>query len=459
VVSRVQAVTGRSAPLLAVAAELAGSPSSEVEAMGALLLQLPEHFAGAVGVSSTLNNDGSPLQVCLTVSSRRRTVRLLADPGGDATSTTEQVARALGGLDVLLRSAREERRTLIAGLCSSILAGVVPPSVLAGTRDAGSVVWLGAALAGDGTTSDGRVPDRMAADGVAVYVRARWSDPTEDWDRCLGLTRELLPPASAAESTITALRDDAYPVSVGLETVGDGETRLKLYWRLLRPVMLSSLGIELLADASIADFLVSVVGSRPVAATGLIFSTSFSVASGQLTDVKVDVCGHCVRRPPEDWTSVVASLASDHGLVDPQLGRALDDRRADLALIGLGVDRWLEKRLNVYLKGGMATSPGVRFPTLLYRATCTKCRLVSAAIVVMSCRRIRRIPLDSPEALGLYARFAEPPGKLALAYRRRFQVGRGLPLSLLLALLGFARGRLAPGAEGGRISPAVRTGR
>jgi hypothetical protein len=70
---------------------------------------------------------------------------------------------------------------------------------------------------------------------------------------------------------------------------------------------------------------------------------------------------------------------------------------------------------------------------LLYRATCPKCRLASAVVVTLACGRIRRIPVDSPEALGLYARFGRPAGTLALLYRGDLRTGRAIPRSILLA--------------------------
>jgi hypothetical protein len=101
----------------------------------------------------------------------------------------------------------------------------------------------------------------------------------------------------------------------------------------------------------------------------------------------------------------------------------------------------------------MQTSPDIDSAALLYRATCPKCRFLSAAIVIGSGRLIRRIPVDSAEAVALYARYGEGPGKLALLYRSRFRTGRAVPLSVMLALPGIAYrriARLAHAAHGGR---------
>lgn len=76
-----------------------------------------------------------------------------------------------------------------------------------------------------------------------------------------------------------------------------------------------------------------------------------------------------------------------------------------------------------------------RRPILLYRATCRKCRLISRAIVILCCGRIRRAPLDSPTALALYDRFGEPPARIAVFHRGAFRAGRAIPASIAAAFL------------------------
>jgi hypothetical protein len=76
---------------------------------------------------------------------------------------------------------------------------------------------------------------------------------------------------------------------------------------------------------------------------------------------------------------------------------------------------------------------GVR-PALLYRATCPKCRVLSTMIVALSCGWIRRVPIDSPEALRLFAWFGQPGGRLALLYHGGFHSGWTIPIFALAAL-------------------------
>lgn len=60
---------------------------------------------------------------------------------------------------------------------------------------------------------------------------------------------------------------------------------------------------------------------------------------------------------------------------------------------------------------------------LLYRHSCRKCRVLSAAAVLLSLGTIRRIPLDSSGAEDLYRRFPQTRGKLALVDGPRSWLG------------------------------------
>jgi hypothetical protein len=90
----------------------------------------------------------------------------------------------------------------------------------------------------------------------------------------------------------------------------------------------------------------------------------------------------------------------------------------------------------------MLNSLGIEPPILLYRATCGKCRAASIVLVVLTCRCIRRVPVDAPEAIRIYARFHQQPGKLALVYRERFRTGWTISVSILPALVGTTRNSL-----------------
>lgn len=70
-------------------------------------------------------------------------------------------------------------------------------------------------------------------------------------------------------------------------------------------------------------------------------------------------------------------------------------------------------------------------PALLYRATCPRCRVLSLLAVGATLGSIRRVPIGSAEANGLYALQPAASGRLALATGQAIATGRRLALRLV----------------------------
>jgi hypothetical protein len=322
-------------PLLKVAARLAGVPVAASTAVAARLLAEPPCAGRATQARSTLNNDGSPLQVCMTAAADGTSIRLLGDPGARAGSAQQRVAIARTALERLLD---EPEHTAVRARCVELLETVTPAPLEAEPDVENGVLWLGAPLGGA---------------GLAVYVKARWRSPDEDWERCEALVERALPAPDAARGLIERVREQARPVSAGLELNRRGG-RLKLYWRLTAAVALAELGVEELADEAFARFVAETVGDATIPAEGLVLSAGFALDSGALRDAKLDVCGHCVPRPAAAWMALVSSLADGHGLQAAAVGEPLAATQAAVAFLGFGLDRDAGPRLNVYLKRGEA---------------------------------------------------------------------------------------------------------
>ena len=320
------------AMLLNAAADLSGARVAEVKAIAARLLHHPGNFNPHPMAQSTLNNDGSPLQVCVTAYPATRSVRLLGDPGASAKTTTERAAIGCAALDRLLGSTASSQ---IVFVCSHILSVIPPPWKKSYNHNAHSILWLAVPIFGD---------------GFAIYVKANSDNPQKDWERCISLCEVIFPSHPEVGFKIANLRECAYPASVGLEIADPKHMRFKVYWRLQKRITLDSLNIGLFNDPSIHEFLIRVLGPSVIPATGLVFSTSFSLRTGRISDVKIDVCGHCTSRGSEDWLALIDSLTTDYGLANLGLSTVLSSQCADIAFIGYGLNALCEKRLNVYLK-------------------------------------------------------------------------------------------------------------
>ncbi|HTW82917.1 MAG TPA: hypothetical protein VMD91_02475 [Candidatus Sulfotelmatobacter sp.] len=313
--------------LVRAAADLSGADTAAVVAARAAVLGPRSGERGVI--RSTLNNDGTPLQVCVTAHARGRAVRLIGDPGASAPTIRARVAAGRAASIALFGS------TPSGVLAARTVTALLPASITDRVEALRGVLWLASGVRGT---------ER------AVYVKARWDGACADWERVRTCVQALLPAPEEAEDAIDALRGCAQPVSVGYETAGDDRARLKIYWRLERPVVLASLGIALLREDAFRDVLERVVGRHSILSSGLVFSTSYALRDGTSADAKVDVCAHCLPYAPAQWNATAERLAADHGLESPGIEAALRDGWAEPAFLGFGVDRQRRARLNVYLK-------------------------------------------------------------------------------------------------------------
>lgn len=285
------------------------------------------------GWRSTLNNDGSPIQICLGLrpGNARPNVRLIADPhlgGRDALSRCRQSRSALAQLAEWLTPD-------MASLCTSVLEHMAPSGCgIPYLRDGGDA-WLAAGI-------DGR--------GVAIYATARWGDPASRWARALAWLADLSPAAAQAAATLTTLADHSALISVGVEGSTAGDARAKFYWRPNGSAPLSGLGVSLLMHEALPAFLSDATEGMTTPVSAIVGSVGVSVATGSLADVKLDLCGHCVPRRRTDWAQRIERYAGRHGLTAPPFIALEPDAPIEIAFVGLGIDRDLRPRLNIYLK-------------------------------------------------------------------------------------------------------------
>lgn len=285
------------------------------------------------GWRSTLNNDGSPIQICLGLrpGAAGPTVRLIADPhlgGRDAPSRSRQSRRALAQL-------AEWHAPDMASLCTSVLEHMAPSGCGIPYLRVGGDAWLAAAI-------DGR--------GVAIYATARWGDPASRWARALAWLTDLSPAAAQAAATLTELARHSTLISVGVEGSNAGDARAKFYWRPDGSAPLSGLGVSLLTHEALPAFLSDATEGMPTPVSAIVGSVGVNVATGSLADVKLDLCSHCVPRSRPDWARRIDGYARRHGMTAPPFMALEPDAPIEIAFVGLGIDRDWQPRLNIYLK-------------------------------------------------------------------------------------------------------------
>lgn len=333
---------GASEAVIQAAARGGSSCSGELRGLAGVLVGLKTEDDAPDGLSgcrSRLNNDGTPLQLCLSADAGKCRVRLIGDPAAwreDAASRYRATERTL----VTLLSERDS--AALEPVCRDLLHTAVPRDGAALSAFKNGVAWLGAAPEGA---------------GVAVYVEAAAQAPDAAWRTAANWVRRCLKAPATALSIIETLSPQATLASYGLEGRRPEDARAKLYFRLDPPRPLHDIGVDLLADPAVVEFLIQAVGEFGVDADGIVLCLGFSVATGNLVDAKIDLCGHCLAYPPEVWARVADRLCSTFDLAPIPTRSVLAPGDCEVAFLGFGIRQDGGRRLNLYVKPANACSP------------------------------------------------------------------------------------------------------
>lgn len=287
---------------------------------------------GAVRRSS-LNNDGTPVQLCVAVRRGVRSSRLLMDPAHEEPDPVHRCGRALAACQRLLTDS--DRPAFSARLIRALWDVLPDREALARWLPRGAL-WLAIDLQGF----------RLAA-----YVSARWGEPSGRWDRVLDWLRASTPRLHQALAPVAARSE---PASVALEGESCDDLRVKVYFRLLRPTPLRKLSLPGLLSPETEWFLASALEGRAVRRSGLLLS-AYESLEGNRMGSKVDLCAHCVQRSPAEWAGLLERLAGGLGLADPEVSALLRERRAETAFVGFDGSRAGSPQLNIYLKAPGST--------------------------------------------------------------------------------------------------------
>src|SRR5271157_2137398 len=124
--------------LLELGTRLAGTRQEETERLAALLVATPDQGSW----NSTLNNDGSPVQVCVTLAHFLSAVRLIADPAAGIVDIKDRYERAGKVLREIARSHGQEMQSL----CDSLVESMLPADAAKRATVPGAGVWIAADL-------------------------------------------------------------------------------------------------------------------------------------------------------------------------------------------------------------------------------------------------------------------------------------------------------------------------
>jgi hypothetical protein len=271
------------------------------------------------------------VSVSLAGGGGRPTIRLVADPASNVVDGQKRWVQAGGILSLVMASHAPQLEVL----CRSVIRYGLPAKRATVAALPSGAIWLAADLSGQ---------------GMALYATAKWGDRGDRWLRTRRWLDEVLPDASACGEILNRLAVRATLVSVGVEGVTPENARAKLYWRLDRAAALQDLGLPLLGSPEILEFLAATIEDRRIPYAAIVGSVGFRIADGNVCDVKLDVCCHCVRRTTTDWMRVVQNCIAHNNLAELSARCTALLETIELAFIGFGMDTKRKPRLNIYFK-------------------------------------------------------------------------------------------------------------
>lgn len=325
--------------LVFLAEQLASEPKRMVNCCYQLLGTDNSAMDFLAGVSC-LNNDGAPLQLCLTSGRNGVALRAIGDPGA-ACSSTEEGYRS--SIQTLLRVIESNDAGELTPLAMETIAFLIPRTCHERSAYRQGFVWIAAS------------PDQP---GIAFYLEMAPLDRDKGWLAVERWLDHVLPSSDAARRILKTLSRHCVIASAGLEGSTVENTRAKIYFRLLEPIELDALGVEMFSSKEMKDFVSIAMGSYEVDLKGLLMSVGFSLFTGALADAKIDLCGHCLTHAPDEWSSIVRRITRQFSLASLDTSRVLDSGEYQVAFIGLRLTTDHRPRLNLYVKhSGLSAAP------------------------------------------------------------------------------------------------------
>lgn len=337
---------------IATAVRLAGIDESAYCPRRLASILLAETLPSGTSLGSTLNGNGTPIQ--LVVSSGDHPLRVIVDAGTRADSRSVQ-------LDVSLRITHQLLG--IIGATSSgrdldALIDTILPQDDFGLNDLSpGTIWV----------SGGYSPKEF--DRVSVYANGFWgADPRERWLRLVRLLVRLNLRRAAKDlrRLVPALVNRVEPAGAAMDFAASGPTGVKLYFRTVTGSGLAVVG-DIAGEGAAAWYpRFRQIAERFFEHGDFPKGTYIGLSFGQsgLQGFKIDICAHCTRLDEYELFTRWAAFVSDLGgneIYARVARRVLNDRATPFqhANLGFGVAADGSRiRHNVYFCPSLPREPG-----------------------------------------------------------------------------------------------------
>lgn len=318
--------------LIQVAQCVSGAEATQVDELCQVVLHHPPAYAAELGRQSGLNWNGSPLQFLISARRNGSVFRLVGDPAFYYSNPIMRFEESKKALHTALGAG--DAATLREA-CGRSLVSMIPGDPEALEEFTHGMIWLALSF---------------NQPGAAAYFLAV-SDRSAAWRTAHQWADTILPHPEEAHRVITTLEPNCCLLFVGIEGQTPKSGRAKLYWRLSRLATFSQFGISMYDDPVILQFLAALMKEHPFSLYALTFSAGFSLKTGELKDIKVDVSNRSVNLGVVEAIDFVELQAQTLGLQRPPTreGLMVSRNSVSVGFVGLGLGYQRDYRLNMYL--------------------------------------------------------------------------------------------------------------
>lgn len=283
---------------------------------------------------STLNADGTPVQLSLTVREKLARVQILSDAGPPRLSGEERMFAARACAEELARLFGARRELSDAAALLEAIAPARDPELLA---DSAGALWVGAGFA------PGCDPT------LKLYANARWGEEGGRWER-LERFAAAFGAREGWEHARCLVGSEVSPLGAALAARAGAPTVGRIYlggygrnWDRLAALAGECVGGGVFASRVRRCARELLAAEYPHPSRSVV--VSLGVRAGRLADVKVELCGHCAfdsdlqaRERCERWLADDRDASALYGRVVSILsGDTLCGTRATLhSYVGIG---------------------------------------------------------------------------------------------------------------------------
>jgi hypothetical protein len=296
------------------------------------LLRLPADLQKVNLGPTILNNDGTPIELCLTLQENEWKLRIIVDPAIGNQSPAIRLHEAWMSLQDALVIGEAQG---LGEICQETLDLLLPNAEEIDERYGYGAIWVAVGV---------------NSPGAGFYVNAEPIIDDERWEMARRWLEMVLPDSAEACSCLAKMKSIARIKGYSIEGKNACQARAKIYFYLKEAVPLKNWGIAFFTDPSFEAYLRIVTAKHQVANTGFVVGIGFDIATGKMIDGKIDLCGHCLNYRSEEWLIVLKQLINEFHLHPLPTERILQTKESEMAFIGLGLDLQKRTRLNIYLK-------------------------------------------------------------------------------------------------------------